>query len=354
MTVQNYENSWKLTVEYPDIHGKRFLGTLKIIVDFIDANSEKDFSSELFEELQQQVCAVYPKVDFGSIRKSINQFVKLGFVNCYLKSYHIDTKDFLNSKTNRKRNTLFSKIVYSNAKFNASVTVEHNWSQINFLLKTLAEVGKLSKSEIIALMLVDIGNIRKGFLTAKELAVYVAEAEKINFIERKYNQVGYLTNFLRKLDDVVFVRDELYFEEDAKRIFGDELKEERKVRDPYLHRLYKNQLQEESIYHFEDTKCMVEQLAYPVLIASHIKPFIKSDENEAYDVNNGILLSKNMDSLFDLGYISFEDNGNIIFAEQLNSDVKQFVSNYKLDARFLNEKRIEYLKFHRTEVFELR
>ena len=56
MTVQNYENSWKLTVEYPDIHGKRFLGTLKIIVDF------------------------------GSIRKSINQFVTLGFVNYHLTS----------------------------------------------------------------------------------------------------------------------------------------------------------------------------------------------------------------------------------------------------------------------------
>ena len=35
----------------------------------------------------------------------------------------------------------------------------------------------------------------------------------------------------------------------------------------------------------------VGKLAYPVLIASHIKPFIQSDETEAYDPNNGLLLA---------------------------------------------------------------
>ncbi len=100
-----------------------------------------------------------------------------------------------------------------------------------------------------------------------------------------------------------------------------------------------------------DTKCMVEKLAYPVLIASHIKPFIKSDDNEAYDANNGILLSKNMDALFDLGYISFDDSGKILFAEKISDDVKAFVSNYELDAIFLNSTRIQYLAYHRKEVF---
>jgi predicted restriction endonuclease len=44
---------------------------------------------------------------------------------------------------------------------------------------------------------------------------------------------------------------------------------------------------------------MLEKLSYPSLVASHIKPFIKSDDFEAYDPNNGILLSRNMDILFD-------------------------------------------------------
>jgi hypothetical protein len=31
---------------------------------------------------------------------------------------------------------------------------------------------------------------------------------------------------------------------------------------------------------------MVEELSYPSLVASHIKPFIDSDKNEAYDPDN--------------------------------------------------------------------
>lgn len=57
---------------------------------------------------------------------------------------------------------------------------------------------------------------------------------------------------------------------------------------------------------------MLEKLAYPVLIASHIKPFILSDDTEAYDPNNGLLLSRTLDSLFDLKYISFDDEGNMV------------------------------------------
>ena len=51
------------------------------------------------------------------------------------------------------------------------------------------------------------------------------------------------------------------------------------------------QLKEESEDFFGDTKCMLEKLSYPVLVASHIKPFIQSNEKEAYDSNNGLLLS---------------------------------------------------------------
>jgi len=354
MSEQNYEEYWKLTVEYTDINEDKFIETLRIIVNFIDANLGIDYSPKLYKELQLEVYNKYPKVDYGSIRKSINQFVKLGFIDFQLKSYHINTKEFLDAKTDRKRKAIFSKIFYTNSSFNKSVTNDSNKKEVNFLIKTLENIGKLHKSDIEAMMLVDIENVDKGYLTYDELVPFKAKAETIDFKIRKYNQVGYLFNFLNKLDDVVFVKNELYFEEDARRIFGDELKEERKLRDPYLHRLYKIQLQEESVHNFNDTKCMVEKLAYPTLIASHIKPFIKSNDDEAYDPNNGILLSRNIDSLFDLGYITFSDNGKIIFATHLKKDVKDFISNYSLDKRFINAKRLKYLEYHRIEVFEKR
>lgn len=350
---QTYEDYWSLTNAFTDYNGDKFLSTLKICIDFIDEFKGEEYSSEKYTRLQLRIQETIG-IELISIRKAINQLVKMGFINSFLISYNSDTLEYLSARTNKKRESLLSKIVYSYSSFNRSINNESNLHQMNFLIKTLIENGKLTKSELIALMLVDIEKVEKGYLDKDELKIFAIKANSIGFVERKYNQVGYLYNLLNKLDDIVFVRGELYFEEDAKRIFGDELREERKVRDPYLHRLYKNQLQEESIYHFEDTKCMVEKLAYPVLIASHIKPFIRCDVNEAYDANNGILLSRNIDSLFDLGYITFSDTGKIIFSSQLKQEVKDYVENYSLDNRFINAKRIEYLEYHRNEIFEKR
>jgi hypothetical protein len=360
MNEQNYEEYWSLTNAFTDYNGNKFLKTLEICIQFIDEYTEEEYSPEKYSRLQHQVLQAVPKKaakiedQLFSTRKAINLLVKLGFINSFLISYQKESIEYLNARTNRKRDSLLSKIVYSYSSFNRSVKNDSKLHQLNFLINTMVEVGKLSKEDIIALMLVDIESVERGYLLREELNFYVNKAIKINFIKRKYNQIGYLTNLLRKLDDIDFVNNELYFTEDAKQIFGENLELITRKRNPYLHLIYKNQLKEESFSIFEDEKCMVEQLSYPTLIASHIKPFIKSNEDEAYDPNNGILLSRNIDSLFDLGYITFSDNGEIIFATHLKQEVKDFISNYSLDNRFINAKRLEYLEYHRNEVFEKR
>lgn len=352
MTKQKYEKYWELTVEYTDINEDNFIGTLSIIVDFIDTNDLSEYKKALYKQLQEKVYAKYPKSDMGSVRKSINQFIKLGFINNQLKSYHRLTKYFLDAKTNKKRQNIFSNIFYSNSKLSSATTKPSEVKQINFLIKTLEEVGKLTKKNIEGLMTVDIARVTKGYLTTKEVEEATNYANKIGFILRKYNQVGYLFNFLGKLNDVVFVNDELYFEDDAKQIFGDNLTvQDSSKRDPYMHRLYKHELKEESNDKLGSTKCMLENLSYPSLVASHIKPFIKSNENEAYDSNNGLLLSRNMDILFDQGYISFNDDGTIIYSPKLTQDVIKYLDNYKLDEIFINENRIQYFEYHRNNVF---
>lgn len=353
--MQSYEKYWKITFSFTDYNGVKFLSTLKICVDFIDEFINEVYSPEKYTRLQLRIQAAGGG-SLISVRKSINQLVKMGFINSFLISYQKETIEYLNARTNRKRVTLLSKIVYSYSSFNKSIIDDCSLHQLNFLINTLVEVGKITKEDIIALMLVDIESIKKGYLTRDELNHYVVYAREINFIQRKYNQISYLKNLLLKLDDIVFVNDELYFTEDAKEIFGENLEITLRKRNPYLHLIYKNQLREESFSIYEAEKCMVEKLSYPSLIASHIKPFIRSNEDESYDPNNGILLSRNIDSLFDLGYITFSDEGKIIYANQLKKDVKDFIinSNYSLDERFINSKRIKYLEYHRKEVFEKR
>lgn len=62
------------------------------------------------------------------------------------------------------------------------------------------------------------------------------------------------------------------------------------------------------------------------LIASHIKPWSKSTHAERLDVNNGLLLCPNHDALFDKGYISFDDNGQIVISSKLNETTKKYMN----------------------------
>jgi putative restriction endonuclease len=48
------------------------------------------------------------------------------------------------------------------------------------------------------------------------------------------------------------------------------------------------------------------------LRASHIKPWRVSTDNEKLDGNNGLLLAPHIDHLFDQGYISFTDEGELL------------------------------------------
>ncbi len=346
MTEQNYEEYWKLTNAFTDYNGKKFLDTLAVCINFIDTYKNEPYSDEKYSRLQEEVKKINP-INLISIRKSINQLVKMGFINSFLLSYHPQAREYVEARTNKKRETLLSKIIYSNSSFNRAVNNDSSIKQINFLIQTLIEKGRLSKEEIIALMLIDIEAYNKSFITESELHIFVKEARDIGFIKRKYNQVGYLYNILGKLDNLIFVKDDLYFKEDAQNIFGEELTVTTKKRDPYLHSLYKNQLQEECEEIYGKPLCVLEKLAYPVLIASHIKPYIESNEMEAYDPNNGLLLSRTIDSLFDLKYISFTDDGNMIFSKRISNDVKEFWKNYKLEKSILNEKRKSYLEYHR-------
>lgn len=61
--------------------------------------------------------------------------------------------------------------------------------------------------------------------------------------------------------------------------------------------------------------CSITQFGmYEVLMASHIKPWRDSTNEERLSVFNGLLLLPNYDKLFDKGYISFNKNGKIVFS----------------------------------------
>lgn len=87
-----------------------------------------------------------------------------------------------------------------------------------------------------------------------------------------------------------------------------------------------------------------------ILIASHIKPWRDSNNEERVDHFNGLLLTPNLDKLFDKGYISFDDNGNILISKEL-TDFETLGLNQNMKINIKNEHR-KYLYFHRNDIFK--
>ncbi|WP_368660077.1 HNH endonuclease [Aquimarina sp. TRL1] len=88
----------------------------------------------------------------------------------------------------------------------------------------------------------------------------------------------------------------------------------------------------------------------PLLVASHIKSWKKSNDFEKLDVYNGLLLTPNLDKVFDLGLISFDNNGKILISGFLNNCESFGV--YKNMKIKISEKHKVYLEYHREIVFK--
>jgi predicted restriction endonuclease len=86
------------------------------------------------------------------------------------------------------------------------------------------------------------------------------------------------------------------------------------------------------------------------LIASHIKPWAKSNNKERLDPFNGLLLLANIDKAFDLGYISFDDRGQILISKQLD-EYKALGINDQMKV-LLTKQHQDYLAFHRESRFK--
>ncbi len=352
---QQYDSYWKLTVEYTDIYDRRFNNTLKTIVKFIDDKdlTKQEYQKEYYKELQEQIYIMYPKSDYASIRKSINQFIKLGFIKPFFKGYHTLTKKFLNTTVQEEKRSIFSQVFYENSSFNSSTTTDStNIKETNFLLKTLAyhPDKKLSRNDIIALMVTPgISEISKGYLTKDELEEQYQYSKIINFEENKYNQISYLFAFLNLMPNIKADKNVgIHF------IDPNEVEIDTK-RDPILYGIYKNDLDNESIRLYGKKICYIQKTPYKGLVHSHIKDSgVCLDEgkiDEAYDYNNGLLLSAQVDAYFDKYDISFDDNGNVLVNdyEIHDNDILHWISNFKLDKKLLNPERLKYLKWHREK-----
>lgn len=103
-----------------------------------------------------------------------------------------------------------------------------------------------------------------------------------------------------------------------------------------------------------ENRCRLTDVANTAhLIASHIKPWRHSNNNERLDGNNGLLLTPTVDHLFDKGFISFEDDGTLLISPVADFDALGGMHIPKTaNVGGFNVAQRVYLKHHRLEIFK--
>lgn len=114
----------------------------------------------------------------------------------------------------------------------------------------------------------------------------------------------------------------------------------------------------DTLFHECDHACPICEIDIPhMLIASHIKPFRDCAHiYEAIDHNNGLLLCRNHDYLFDQGYLSFADDGKILISQYLQKKANLVAYHvdpeYHLSEHLLTKERRLFLAYHREFIYK--
>ncbi|CUR64579.1 hypothetical protein [Leuconostoc gasicomitatum] len=372
---QQYEKYWKLTLSQTDFSSPQFIRSLQIVVNHID---KYDLSNKQFNELVKNVNAkrfhfnnnvvhndelantlrsIFNNDDAtgASTRKQLNTFIKLGFVKPFYRGYAQGVKEYIKANdADRKR--IFSDIVYSNSSFNSSQTVDDsNNNQVHFLINTLLNKKnkKLSEQEIVGLMNVDTH--KKSYASEKEISQNVAYSEFIEFKKRKYNQIRYIGNILKKMNFIAFNMNpmEFFLTKDSGELIE---KQGSTKRDPYRFGLMKKALYDESLCVYKKKISWFSKKEAAAYVVSHIRDSADAlknwDYDTAYNPNNAILLAMgDEDMYFDKKRMTFDGQGQPVFGPNVFDN---FINecrnnNYSLDSIIYNDERKEFMKWHNQQ-----
>jgi hypothetical protein len=101
--------------------------------------------------------------------------------------------------------------------------------------------------------------------------------------------------------------------------------------------------------------CRITGVADPrFLVASHVLPWRHATNEQRLDGENGLLLSPNVDYLFDRGFISFRDDGVLLRAPSVSTDLFRRLGiplEGEVNCGPFTEGQKNYLREHRRRIF---
>jgi putative restriction endonuclease len=110
----------------------------------------------------------------------------------------------------------------------------------------------------------------------------------------------------------------------------------------------------ESILSSYNSTCCLTGIDIPqLLIASHIIPWSEDEENRL-NPQNGLCLNSLHDKAFDKGFISFDENYQVVVSAELKNQKSQYFSDLEGQKMTLPKKflpNLDFLKYHNERIF---
>lgn len=104
-----------------------------------------------------------------------------------------------------------------------------------------------------------------------------------------------------------------------------------------------------------ERECRLTHVANPThLIASHIKPWRESNDDERLSGGNGLLLTPSIDHLFDRGFITFADEGEVLVSPVADTESLSRMGvrcDRPIFAGRFNGDQKQFLDYHRRQIF---
>ena len=276
------------------------------------------------------------RIYVGHDEQLLDEFFDLEHIESFLmlkkdlQKYLVDAKDEFYNPT-------------QDYKENVSAFYEQNVSYVNSIQESIIKLHfskKYDSQRRYYLNFVQDGYSSKNWDCLRNIAL--PRVTKLNFVKVKNVDNNKL---------YIYIKPSFFIEErtlEEKVIIEDLLAGNRNAAENYRRRQtqYRRALLEEM------PACIITKVTEDrILEACHIKPYNVCNEEEKYDSNNGLVMTPTYHKLFDMGFISFTDNGTILISPFLSNMNKQRLGLVDNHQYRIPRGCAAYLEYHRSNVY---
>jgi len=216
----------------------------------------------------------------------------------------------------------------------AVLTISKEMHSVGFIVKPLSDMSLIELDVAISVILAHPGFIRKN---KKGNHMYSNSLKQY-----RYFRLDTSDEYEISLDPGLVLKDD-----DAHYLTQTEKETIMKARigqGPYRKRLLEKY----------EKRCVVTGIDNAkLLVASHIKPWSVCDNQERIDGENGLLLSANMDKLFDCGLITFSHAGKLFVSSFVGKENEKrlHITDSIIVKLRATPRLLEYLDYHQDVLF---